>query len=386
MGLVSTQKHALSRQMRFFSKTELGGVGWEEPADTDAAKVISATFSPERPRNVRMDSRSTRSAMQRVQAKGSIGWTVEAEVIPSGTAGAPPGLHPLYRACLGTYTNTPATSDAYTPANAQTLATVTMVRHFDGVLQESIWGAWVDEMSLSIQGGETPKVSFSGGAMGYVHTGTSTLNGAMVATNTMVVDTDDQHAFSINSWISVGSNDGVVVTADTSRPSFTIDGSPISADDSDAVVPYAPAEPTTLYTKAPASGLAGSIIYDSDTVAITGMELNIKNNIRPLDDEAFEEFPSDIVPGFREVTGQITMRARQDFIQHLVNRRAYATKAATLTIGGVAGSQLVVSVPYLEVDYAAVDVPAGDGEVIVTLPFVALGSTAGENEVSLTFQ
>lgn len=378
MGL--TQNHALSRTRKFFAVTEATAGTWDEPAGADAAKVMKCDISAERTRNLREDSRATRSALERIQGRGTVSWSVEAEVIPSGSAGTPPDLHPMYKAAMGSYANTPATSDAYTLANSQTPDTLTLLRHMTDVLSESAWGCWVDEMTLSVQGGETPKVKFAGGGMGYVLTGTSTLNGAMSGSTTMVVQTADGYAFATNSLIQIGSTSGIVVTADSSRPSFTTDGS-VTESNGAAVIPYAPTETTA---GSPIAGISGSVTYDSDAVNVTGLEVSLKNGFRPLDDEALEEYPSDFVPGFREVTGNITLRARKDWVVHVANRLEYSTQALTVVLGSTAGSILTVSVPYAELDYSAIDVPAGDGDVVLTLPFVALGSS-GEDELALTF-
>jgi hypothetical protein len=195
----------------------------------------------------------------------------------------------------------------------------------------------------------------------------------------MVVQTADAYAFATNSMIQIGTTP-VVVTADSSRPSFTVDAS-VTENDASEVIPYAPTEVTA---GSPIAGIAGSVTYDSDFLYVTGLEVSLKNNFRPLDDVALAEYPPDFVPGFREVTGNITLRARKDWVVHVANRLEYSTQALTVVLGSVAGAKLTISVPYAELDYSAIDVPAGDGEVVLTLPFVALGSS-GEDELALTF-
>jgi hypothetical protein len=382
MGL--TQTHGLSREMRFYSVTEAVAGTWDEPVGADAAKVMKCDISAERTRNPREDSRNvagttTRSLLERIQGRGTVSWSVEAEVIPSGSAGTDPDLGPLYEAAMGTVTN-PASTSRYALTNSQSPPTVTLLRGLPGVMSESAWGCWVDEMTLSVQSGETPKVKFAGGAMGYVLTGTSTLNGQMSASTTMIVQTADAYAFGVNSFIDIDAATAVVVTVASSRPSFTVDES-VSEADASTVIPSLPTETTA---GSPIAGISGSVTYDSDSVNVTGLEVSLKNNFRPLDDEALAEYPSDFVPGYRDVTGNITLRARKDWVVHLANRLEYSTQALTVVLGSVAGSILTVSVPQAELDYSAVDIPAGDGDVVMTLPFVGLASSA-EDELLLTF-
>lgn len=161
MGL--SVAHALGRNRKFFVTTESSAGTFAKPAAGDAAKILKAQFSPEYSMINRMDSRATRSLLERMQGKAKVGWSVEAEVVPSGTAGTPPDLHLLYKAALPGYTNTPGTSDEYKSSDSQTFPTVSMTQHFNDVLMETIWGAWVDSMTLSIKGGETAKVKFEGG-------------------------------------------------------------------------------------------------------------------------------------------------------------------------------------------------------------------------------
>jgi hypothetical protein len=382
MGL--TQQHALARLLKFFHGYEATAGTFEKAVATDAAKVLKVDFALEQERAPREDSRQTRSLLERITQRANVTWAVEAEVIPSGTAGTPPDLHDMLYAAFGGYTNTPATSDAYTLANTQTLRTLSMTRHVPDVIQESVWGAWVDKLTMSISGTERPKLKFEGGAMGYALTGTSTLNGAMSGSTTMVVQTADGNNFATNSVVQVGSDDnssaGYKVTVDSSRPSFTIESS-ATASNSDDVLPFAPSETTA---GSPIASIVGSLTYDSASVPITAAEVTLTNNIRPIDDEAFAQYVSDVVPGYRDVNGSLTLRCRKDLLIHFANRRAFSTRAATIALGTTAGAIATISIPYLEVDFAAVDIPAGDGDVICNVPFTALGSS-GEDELSLTF-
>lgn len=384
MGL--TADHSLGRLQKFFSKTEGTAGTFEKPVATDAAKVTKATFGWQPERTIRNATRQTRSALERVTGKIMCPWSVEAEIVPSGTAGTPPDLHPLYKAALGSYTNTPGTSDAYAPSDSQVRDTVSMTSHYPDVLMQSIWGALVETMTLSIQGGSIPTVKWDGPSMGHAHTGTSTLNGAMVATPTMIVQTADAWNFEINSVVQVGSEDnssaGFKVTADSSRPSFTLEASVTNQIDTSAVIPFTPTETTAGTTL---MGISGSASIDAGSIDIVGIDVTVKQNLKTNEDEALQQYISDAIPGWREVTGELTFKARKDWVIYWAERKDLTTsKDIQVIAGSSAGHRLQIDLNQVEFDFTDLDVPTDDTPTIFSVPFTALGSS-GADEITLTF-
>ena len=385
---ISTQ-HVYGRQRKFFANPESPLGTFAKPEATDAAKIIKADFNINVERPDRTDSRATRSLLERVTGKKTVGWNVEAEVIPSGTAGTPPDLHPLYLGALPAYSNSPGTSDTYAPSASQTIGGNTMCQHFPETAtdpngyMETIWGASVEEMSISVKTGESAKVKFSGVAMGFAATGNTTLNGAMVTSATMVVATATGRNISLNSVVKVAALDntgaGYRVTVATARPSFTIE-SAISADTAATVYPFTPTETTAGI---PLIGIAGGFTVDETTIPFQSFDITVKNNYKPLADEGLVQIHSDIIPGYRTVTGSVSFRARKDFIVELGKREDFGARALICTIGNVAGKRLVLTTTYAEFNFAAASLPEAE-EGVITLPFVCLGSS-GEDEISLAF-
>jgi hypothetical protein len=382
MGL--TQNHALGRNELFYAKQETVNGTWVKPAGADAAKILKSDFGWKPDRKPRRLKNSTKTIMERVTGKIECPWSVESEIIPSGTAGTPPDLHPLYYAAVGAYTNVGGTSDTYSTTEDQTAYTNTMYRHIPGIWQECVWGAWVDTMTISVSGGGIPTVKFEGGAMGHAQTGTSTLNGAMVGSATMVVATADAWNFEQNSIVQVAANTntstGYQVTVATARPSFTLETT-LSADTAAAVIPYMPTETTA---GSPLAGISGSVSLDGGTIYATGFEVTLKNNFKANTDEALIQYPSDLWPGFRDVTGKITFKARKDWLIKYAKRKDVSTKKAiVLTIGAAAGTRCVITMTYCEFDFENIEIPEAD-VCMVTVPFVAMGSS-GNDEFTLAF-
>jgi hypothetical protein len=290
----------------------------------------------------------------------------------------------MFRAILETYTNTPATSDKYEPASSQAIPTLSLVRHYSDVFQETLCGAWVETLTISGSGGDEPRVKFDGGALGFAHAGTSTLNGAMSASTTMVVQTADARNFYDGAVVQVGSDTnsglGYEITVDTARPSFTL-ASAATASNAAAVAPFMPTE-TTAGT--PINGVSGSITLDGTAIIVTAYEVTIKNGVKPFEDEALRALPSDLVPGYRTVTGSLTLRASKSQILELGKRQAFSgARDIALVLGDTAGSRCTIDLNYVEFGFAGAEIPEAE-EGMITLPFTALGSS-GNDEIAITF-
>lgn len=382
MGISNT--HALGRNQKFFARLETVAGTFERPISADAARVLQTSIDHQLERRDRVDSHPSRSVLERITGKGSLAWTLESYILPSGTAGTPPDIHPLLYASFGVYTNTPATSDVYSLNSAQTVQSLSMTRNFNDVLQQSVWGAWVESFKVTASGGDEPKFTFEGGARGFAHTGTSTLNGAMSSSATMVVQTVDALNFQANSLVQVGSDNntgvGLLVTADASRPSFTLDNT-ASASNGAEVIPYVPAQTTA---GSPINMITGSLTVDGVSMPITSFELTLANQFKIVDDEAFAIYPTDAIAGWRSVTGTIQVRARKDWVIELGKLHAFTLRDIAVTLGSGAGRRCKIDMNTVEFEFAAADTPSAE-EVVINLPFKALGSGAGDNEITLTF-
>jgi hypothetical protein len=397
MGLQSNQSHVLGRDQKFFVIKETTPGTFVKATTAASANCLTTSFVPGVGRKDRLDANlATRSITERITDKEEHSWSYEGFWVPSGTKNTAPDIGDMVLAAMGTETVN-ANDVTYSLASSQQLTTLSMTRHLNSIFQESLSGAWVEEMKLTAAGGEEPKISFSGGAMSYAATGYSTLNGAMAASaTTMIVQTADKNAFMTNPSAVGGAGAGarsvvviddgndtdndVEVTADAA-PSFTVTAIGAAEQASGATVnPYVP---THTDAGSPINGVSGSLTYDSFSARITGFELTLKNNIKANSDAAIEARVTDVIPGMREVGGSLTFRCRQDHLVHILNRRELTTRALTLNLGGAAqsGTRLVVSIPTLELEWSEVSIPQSE-EATISLPFRALGSS-GNDEFTL---
>jgi hypothetical protein len=395
-----SQLHALGRNRKFYVNEETTYIDSEnvatafvKPAGTDAAVILNASFTPAQERKVRDDARASRSALEQITGKKSATWSVESYVLPNGSAGTAPDLGPLFKGAMGTETVSGGTRVTYSLNTSQDLGSFSLTQFFNETFMETLTGCYVNSMTISVAGGEEPKVTFEGESSGlYIPTTTSPSAAQLTAgESTATVDGSgtgtsfDVHAgegenFKPGSVISVGTDTDLVVTA-VSNDTITVDSS-ITFTDDDEVKPFAPTE---TVAGSPIAGILGSLTLAGNSLPITSFEVTVANNNKGISDEAFVAGTSDYVPGFRDVTGSLSIRCRRDLAIEIGKRLDFGTQAIVVTCGDTAGKKLIIEIDDAEFEVAAVDTPQSD-EVVVPMNFRALATSAGEDEIVIKFE
>jgi hypothetical protein len=321
----------------------------------------------------------------------------------SGTTQTPPDIEPILNALIGT-----DASGVFSCVAGQTqLGSFSMCRWFGneatldtGIWMEQLAGCWVNEGTLTVNAGEAPTWSFSGGAKTHIHTGYSTLGANASASATVTVQSDDWTRFETGSIVQMTS-DSAVMNQNGYKVSSSVEtgailtlvnvsddaAASITNSSGNAIYPWVPTD-STLGT--PISGNLGSLSLAIEgitaiTVPITAAELTINNNVKPIDDQAFEAEVSDYVLGWREITGSFSMRMRRDLLSILGERKQFSVCTATLTIGDTVGYKMTLVIR-CEMDFSDVETPdVADGtEASITVPFTCV-ATSAENELTLTY-
>lgn len=372
--------HALGRNQKFFAKAETTFGTAVVPAATNAMKVLKSAFKWNQKRDDRMDSRASASTLERITGRKEASWSMECYAVPSGSAGTAPDIGDILKALFGTETTSGGVSVTYSLSASQSVrGSLTLVREYSSVFSQIMAGAFPHTMNLKLSGGDQPKFSFEGRAADCYYTGYTTTNGALSGGETSVVVTDGS-VYEAGSLITIGSSTGHTVTA-VSTNTLTVSPAVSGAQSSGvAVIPYVPSE---TVAGVPIAGVLGSFTIDGSAAPITGFELNVKTNDAPFEDEAFTALLTDYIPGFREVTGSISIRIRRDQFKYISAAKLFATRDLAVTCGNVAGKRLVVNVDYAEFEFGDIEMP--EAEVgTCTIPFKALGSS-GEDEVNLVW-
>lgn len=380
-----TTPHVLGRSTRYYAKAESTFGTFLKPTATDAVKALKMSIDHKQERKDRMDSRQSRSVLERITGRKQASWSMERYVTPSGSLGTAPDEGVLLKAAMGVETVNSSTSVVYTPTASQSVrGSLSLVREMPSIYMESLAGAWVEKATLKVSGSEEPKWTFEGGASVHAGSGYSTLNGALSGGETTVVVHDP--VYDVNSIVKVGTSDnsgaGHQVTA-VSADGLTLTVTPAvsgAQSDTSAVVPYVPAETTAGN---PINSIEGSMLVDSVSVPITGFEITVSNNDKPVGDEAFSAVVSDYIPGFRDVVGSIMIRGRRDLFVYWAKRKLFTARDLQVTCGGTAGKKLRVDVDFAEFEFAPHEVPESE-ESTFQIPFKGLGSS-GEDDVAFTY-
>lgn len=432
MGL--TQEHLLGRKLQFWAKKETvqGTQVYPSAADSSDMRVLSSSFSHVTNRKTNTSSFMTyrdvvynagvTGGEARITGKTENSWSIETYLYGGKVSSATLTSAPTYGKfieCLfcaaGVASDSGAPgggNDRYTYSlNSITQpSTLSLYRHFvspvatssynAGLFQEFMAGAWVDEMKISVTGTDAPKISFSGGSMKYGSTVAGTV-GVGSATTSLVVAAGSADFLNVGSTILFyDSNGATFVNGDNTSAGFVVNAVPTSTtatlngsihadfdDSGDLFYPFMPPW-TDIFDGNPLNGLTGSITVNSETFPITGLDLTVKQNIRPFADVAFEKNVSDIGVGFFDVSGVINLRVRVDLLDKL-QKRENADGSIThipivVTIGDTVTSgkqNWVITMPKCELGFAEYTTPESD-EVTMSLPFIAMASS-GNDAISM---
>ena len=389
------QEHALGRLRKVFAKVETTYGTQVSVVTGDAMKFLTFGITPDQPMNPRIDSKQTRTLQEEIKTKKTVAWAGEAYLLPNGAAGTAPDVDAMLKALLGVSTNDPGVSQVYTPADGQkVLGGLTLFHDHAPAFAEAAIGAWVEQATIRIAGGEEPKIALEGGAADYIFTGNGTVDAASAAAVTITVQAGGRENFMIGSRIKIvdattestvesdGAGAGHTITAynRTTGVATISPGLDNDVEAADKIIPFAPAETTA---GAATSGVGGSLTIAAGSVDIVGAEIVIKNNVKPWAEQAFTEKVTDYLLGNREVSGSVNILARRDLIKHLGKTWDFGTQALVVTCGDTAGAKVEVTCALARFQPVKVEVPESE-EAVISLPFIAKGTTA--DEISISFE
>ena len=398
MGVNS--KHMLGRDLRFYAVPETtynpSLSGYTIPTATDALKVLTSSMEFTQERVERMDSRETRSLLERITRRKEISWSCESYIIPRGSATAGAALtrrtssngndyHVLLRSALGSSASDGASGTKYSLTSTQDLPTVTLFRTASEVGMEMITGGFVSDFTISGSGGDEPKMSWTGNGSKYVFTGTATAESGTSGPNaTFTAALSNGHDNFEEGSLVKGAGGALGRVTSVNRATGVVTTDSGSAFSAELITPYSPTP--SVNAAAPLNGITGSLALTGPTATslpITAFEMTLANNIKAINDEAFTDSITDFVTGYRTVTGSLSVRARADQMKEIILRKLFEQRDIQITIGSGTGTSVVIDMNQAEFDFSAIEIPEAEEETF-ELPFTALGSS-GDDEMSLTF-
>jgi hypothetical protein len=413
--------HALGRNLKFFvtPETTLGtyaALGDPSSTSTEGMRVLSSSMEYNQERVDRADARGdTRSLEDRITRRVECTYSVESYLLPSGTAGTKPDVDLLLKAVMGAGveggaqtvgSKTVVDGCKYTLTSTQAMDSFAVTRETSGVVQQRMRGCYGGEFTITGSGADEPKISFTGtgidmwnvgraattnagtdgtGASSYVEVGAGA---AAVNMSKMFSTASATYPVQVDITDPAGSGTAItnttIVNVNSTNGDITL-GSAQTWAIGDIISPYSPALGDS---GVPINGVSGSVTV-ADTISampITAFDITVNNNTKAINDEAFTNLMTDFIPGFRSVTGNITVRANQDQIAELNRRRDFGTRDVEIILGDDTslGNFVVISMPKCEFGFGALEIPEAE-EATFTLPFTALASGTGENEIVLGF-
>lgn len=434
MPLTAAGPYALGRNKIWFTEKETTCGTPVVPTDANKMCVLSSSFDFSQARTDRTDCKfTTRSMTERITGRRTVSWNMEMfllatpDIGPDPDEANPPQMEELIECCMGKVGVDSGAEVLYALEGSQeAVQTLTIYEHLNDVLSQQAVGAWVEEMTISISGGEDARISFSGGAFDLTQTGRAALLGAEASSQTVLTLKEIGDVFNfegrtlnggsveIGSLVSlvnsigkdnvdngVGPNfEGYRVT-DVNTDTNEITVAPplvIGAAADDLVMPYLPGNSTASRDIVPPAGevipgILGSFVLGDAVVntnpltfPVTAFTVTLTNNFKAFEDTVFEEAVSDFVPGMRNVEGEFTLRGRRDHIKELIKRKSFLPRYLTATLGSQAGRTLRLDMPKIEMLFSAVTVPE-DEEVLIPIPFKALATDeTSDDELTLTFK
>lgn len=392
--------HALGRKQRFYAALETTFGTFVKPVATDAIKVLASNFDFSQDRKNRSDSRQTRSLLERITGRKAVAWSMECYALPSGTGNTAPDIGPLLAAALGKSAVVSSTVE-YTLTDNQAgfdiagtiYPSLTLVRETNKTVMEAIVGAMVESMSIKFAGADEPRFSFEGFAKNHIHTGSNGVVSSLDGGRTNVtLGTGQGKDYEVGSvvFFEIAATGAVrdnntsagyqvtAVTGDVLTVTPAVGGTVVATD---LCLPFVPTETTA---GAPIGGIAGSITIaaPATSLIITGGEINVKNGHKVLGDEAFQSTITDYIPGYREVSGSLTVRARRDQIIELGVRKNFTARDIQIILGTGSGTRFQIDIPAAEMGFSALEIPEAE-EATFSLPFVGVATGSGENEFQL---
>tara|TARA_R110002020_G_scaffold50264_1_gene142188 strand:+ start:8169 stop:9542 length:1374 start_codon:yes stop_codon:yes gene_type:complete len=400
-----------------------------------AVAPLSINMGFDQDRNFTDTAQGTRARIKDniITGKLSVSWDIETYLNVSDGSLKGPDIHRLLKAAIGASSTTdsgaPPRDKKFLPATTgNALDSLNIVRVIPDSYSETIYGAVIETMTISMASGDPVTVKFSGKAFNHILGGVATASSEdyrSITTSTEILcdppfdiynlqpKTDDyaktaNGAASLWAWKTNENTTGysydefskVDVYSDEDAGKFknsVIENGPNEGSEL-RMVPFYPDGGATFGTPLPISSTQGTITitpYKSDdtathtaitTAPITSLEINLSNTIKAVDDQAFTESSlAGFIPGARDVTGTVNMRVKSSIAALLYYRRELFRRCAVeIKLGDTSGNHVQIDMAYVEFDPSSIDV-SGQDELTVSIPFKSMVKDATAAEVVKDF-
>jgi len=388
------KKFSTANEEELFLKKETTEGTLVYPAATDKVLAVGVAATTQEAEFVEDEQiRARRSRLSPIKLRYNPGtWSFTTYVKPSGTPGTAPETDVLFECAFGKKTVDPGVSVVYEFDSSNNLPSFSFWRKV-GHTVFAMAGCTVNVAEFTVTGSELAQIAWSGEFMKWAITGESKAASTVSATDTEVQVDDATRYFNTGGRILLGSDDNggngyTITNINYSTNTITFTPAAVSGCSiGDTIAAWYPTSGTELGT--PASGKLGIVTIDGTNAIILSSTITLTNNIKYYTDEKNGQLYPAVygAPGFRDVTGTITLYFYKNTTGYFY-RSDYAgvspgiQDALLVPAGAVTGKRMKLSCPQIEYKTPTI---SGDEEVMMELPFTAVGTSTGDDEFSVTF-
>jgi len=304
-------------------------------------------------------------------------FSIPTYIRPSGTVGTEPMGKFLFESLLGVETVAGGTSVTYSQATTKPSFTLWVKKGhtvFFGT------GACCDKGSFSAVNKGAAKITFSGGFMQLGWAGKDTVNGAVSASTSVIVDHGKQ--FTSGGYVQIGSdtNSGAGYKIDSVSGNTLTMVDSITCSDGVEIKGYLP---TFTAVGTPVENKGTSITLGGDAVTLKSVNLDYSSPaVYQTDEITTSGYPEDYVEDRRSITATLDMLFRQDTLKYFYDGLNNVSQAVVITLGTSAGSICTINLPYSEIEVP--EITSSAPTISLSANLTALGST-GEDSCTIVF-
>jgi hypothetical protein len=377
-----SQEYAYGRTEQVFVKKETYYGVLVYPAGTDAISVLKCDMGMKQERKDIREKGASRSLITRVTGRKTADWSIEKYLRPSGVAGTKPDDTDLWEALFGSVT-TPNNTVLYALLAEPAVVGLSIFRNV-GPHQEAICGAIPSKWGLKFGGGDEPKVTFSGQAKDHYLSGSDAL--AAEVTSSVYIYVADARRFAVGMKVKVGTETnttGFLIDAiDYATNKITLHTAVTHQVAAAAVIP-SPLTATTAGIVIPV--IVGTVKFGNTTILITGCSFDVDQKVKLRNDEFGSSSASGYRhPDFRDVSCSLDLNFTSGAAAWLNDAKRFTPQDIEVILGDTAGSKVQIDASQVEFDIPKPSVPDTD-ETKITLSGKCLATSAGENELTVTF-
>jgi hypothetical protein len=354
------------------------------PAATDAIAVVgTSTLNQESSYTNSEEIANSRSILDQARDMTGPGeFRFQTYIRVDSAAGSIPNESDLWEGLLGTETISAGSSVTYTPAINRNSYTVWW--KISNVVLAG-FGAKINQVEVSSGSTGYTTCDWTGNFLQLGFCGESTLSGAHTAGATSIAVTDGAQ-FSEGMFIQINSmtnaDAGYKISSVSGNTLTIADGITAAASDTDAVEFFMPDH--TL-SGDPMEARGGALTIDSAATTYRTFSITMANGDEAITDEVTSSgYASNILGGQRESTGTINVIFRTNDLDHYTRGQGTTRYEVKFTnTNTVPDRVFTITMPYCRLQVPTVEeaTPA----MGLAIPYTALASDSGEDEVSVKF-